>query len=117
MKRAILSAIILLAFILLPTAVFAQRTWDVTLAWDPNTEPDLKEYHLFENGQQVDTILAGTETVTRTLPAGSYTWYLTALDQSLNESGPSNSVGITLDEVPPTMDGITINISITVHSQ
>lgn len=97
-------------------AAHAQRTWDVNLAWDANSEPDLKEYRLYENSAQVEVIPAGTETVTRVLPPGSYTWYLTAVDESLNESGPSNSVGLTLDEQAPDVSTINISISISVHT-
>jgi len=91
------------------------KQWDITLGWDANTESDLKEYRLYENTAHVETIPAGTETVTRVLEAGDYEWYLTARDDSLNESGPSQPVGISLDEVPPTMTGTTINIQIGVH--
>ena len=107
--------------LLLACCHFAQaqdpKTWDVVLEWAPNVETDLNCYQLYENGVMVQQINAGTESVTRIVEAGAYSWYLTALDDSMNESGPSNSVGITLDDVPPSMEGVTITISISVHIQ
>ena len=89
--------------------------WDVGIAWDANSEADLKEYKLYENGEHIDTIPAGTETTARTLLAGDYEWYLTAQDFSLNESGPSDTVSLSLDEIPPVMEGTAITITIGIH--
>ena len=104
-------------YALYPAVAEAQETrqWDVNLAWDANTEADLLDYRLWENGVPVAVILAGVEQTTRVVPAGNYTWYLTARDQSLNESEPSNSVGLTLDEVAPDVSGTTITINISIH--
>lgn len=96
---------------------------DVTFEWDPNTETDLAGYRLYQSdtsgvytygdGNQVETIPAGTETVTLYgVPDGTWYWVLTAYDTSGNESGPSNEVTDTLDSTapaPPT--GLKKNIA------
>ena len=104
-------------YMLYPATAEAQepRQWDVNLSWDANVEADLLDYRLWENGVFVDSIPAGTEAYTRVVGAGDYTWHLTARDQSLNSSGPSNSVSLSLDEVPPVMDGKSITINISIH--
>jgi len=113
MKRLILAVV--LCALLVPSLASAQKTWNVVMAWNPNTEEDLKEYKLYENGAYVVAIPAGTETVTRVVEAGTYSWCLTAVDDSMNESGQSNSVGTTLDETAPIMENVNISITISVH--
>ncbi len=104
LRNALIIEIVLIAVIVGCCAIaHAQepRNWDVNLAWDANTEADLREYRLYENGAHVETIPAGTEIVSREMLAGTHEWHLTAVDDSLNESLPSNTVGITLDEETP----------------
>ena len=90
---------------------------EVSLTWHANTETDMLEYRVYENGEQVGTVPFGTEAYTRTITTpGSYTYYLTAVDQSLNESDPSSTVGVVLDGTSPTAPTqiqITISIGIT----
>ncbi len=78
----------------------------VRLAWDPNSEPDLAGYRLYQSersGQYEESapvleIPAGTETCTvGPLPPGTYFWVLTAFDDSLRESGHSNEVSAVLE--------------------
>lgn len=94
------------------------QTWsrNIQFAWDANSEPDLLEYRLYQNDVQVAVIPAGTETAQIVIDQpGTYTWYLTAVDESINESLPSNSVTKTLDDVAPSQpQTITITITITV---
>ena len=89
---------------------------DTVLGWDANSEADLKEYVLYRNGVEVDRIPAGTEVATTTVTEpGTFTYHLTAVDTSLNESGPSNTVTVTLDDVSPTNPAtLTITVSVTV---
>ena len=110
-----LGAMLIGGLIIAYDACAQEKMWDVALEWPPNTETDLKEYKLWENGVHIDTIPAGTETTDRTLEAGDYEWYLTARDLSLNESGPSNTVSLSLDEISPDLTGTTINITIGIH--
>lgn len=78
----------------------------VQLIWDPNTEPDLGGYWVYQSissgrytrWNRVLHIPADIETCTidRLLP-GTYFWVVTALDTSQNESGYSNEVSATID--------------------
>jgi len=98
----------------------------VTFEWDANSETDLAGYRLYQSqtsgvytygdGNQVATILVGTETVQITnISDGTYFWVLTAYDNDGNESVPSNEVTAALDTFAPgtpTKMVITIIIKI-----
>jgi len=95
---------------------------NVTFEWSANSETDLAGYRLYQSqtsgvytygdGNQVATILTGTETVQITSIAdGTYFWVLTAYDNDGNESGPSNEVTAALDTLAP---GAPTNIVITI---
>ena len=77
----------------------------VRFAWDPNSEPDLAGYRLYQSkhsrqysaSNRVLEIPAGTETcAVGPLPPGTYFWVLTAFDESLGESGYSNEVSVVI---------------------
>lgn len=111
MKRIILIAMSVL--MLASLAISA----DISLrfAWDPNTEPDMKEYRLyrtdglrtklatfphpptFPSQVVVVTIQDGTE--------GTLSFVLTAVDTAENESGDSNTVIYPFDRKPPAAPG------------
>ena len=99
-------------------AVAEAQVWsrDTSFVWNPNAEADLKEYVLYRNGVEVDRIPAGTEAATTTVTEpGTFEYYITAVDTSLNESGESNRVSVTLDDVSPENPiQLTINISVSV---
>ena len=106
MKRFLLMCAMLLA---LGSAAWAAT---VTVMWDANTETDLAGYRLYQSdtsgvytfgeNHAIETIPAGTETVTiDDIPDGTYFCVLTAYDFGGNESGPSNEVEVTVDSVPP----------------
>ena len=89
-----------LAMLLLMLAVTAQAA-DVTLVWDPNVEPDLAGYRVFQapvhgthSGAfaQIATVLAPAATYTVTgLPDNkNFIWYATAYDTGGQESHASN---------------------------
>jgi hypothetical protein len=69
--------------------------YDVTLAWDPNTDPVLgyNIYYQFESDTPV-AIDVGSQTFVRMtfLKSGKYTFYVTAYNDAALESGPSTSV-------------------------
>ncbi len=80
---------------------------NVTLQWQPNTEPDLAGYRLYQTESpgeyDLDSpaaeIPAGTETVTLfDLETGPHCWVLTAFDLADNESEPSNEVCLDLPQ-------------------
>jgi len=104
--------IIMVTVIFLSLASIAVADNSVTFRWDANSEADLAGYRLYQtstsgaytygDGNQVDTIAAGTETTTlEGVPDGTLFWVLTAYDTQGNESGPSNEVSATLDSTPP----------------
>jgi len=89
------------------------RTSDpiVRFAWDPNSEPDLAGYRLYQSersGQyeksgRVLEIPAGIETgQVGPLDPGTYFWVLTAFNLSRQESGNSNEVSATIVSDPFT---------------
>lgn len=87
---------------------------DVTLEWDPVTDPDLDHYTLYLAEQYLDT--TGSWTIGQTIPKTQTTttiavaddkhfaFYVTATDTSGNESQASNTVN-TSDRVPPAHPG------------
>ena len=91
----------------------AQLSWAATvvLEWDPNTEPDLLGYRLYQSavsgqytkGNYIAEIIPGTK-VTYTvedLSTGTYFWVLTAFDQDNNESDFSNEVSTEIADPEP----------------
>src|SRR2546425_7354246 len=99
----------------------------VTLAWDPNTEPDLAGYKLYygtSSGSYQFSVDVGNLT-SYTLPGllegQIYYFAATAYNQSRNESGFSNEVSkVIADVTPPTVSltapaaGVTVAGTVTV---
>ena len=78
----------------------------VTLAWDPSTDKSgTVTYSVYKDGQPF-TVPQGqtTYTIDWLSPGRTYSFYVTASDPSLNQSGPSNTVTVTTprDTTPPT---------------
>ena len=105
----------------------AMAASNVTLIWDANSETDLAGYRLYQSqipgvytfgdGNQVATILAGTETVQiADMADGTYFWVLTAYDNDGNESGASNEVTANLDTLAPGAPA-TVTITIIIKVQ
>ncbi len=73
----------------------------ITFQWDANNEPDFAGYRLYQSnvpeqytygpGNEVAEIPSGTETVTITVPDGTWYWVLTAYNDA-GESDPSDEV-------------------------
>jgi len=105
-------AILPLAFfvLLIPTSATA---FDITLAWDPNTEPDLAGYRIFvraegDNYDYGQPDWEGTDTTCTLyglLDDTSYYFVARAFDTSENVSGDSNEVFFEfIENTPPTAD-------------
>lgn len=119
MKALFLACIFMLA----PTIAYAQGSASVTLQWDPNTEPDLAGYNVYNcldpaaacSKQQNSGVADVGKVVMTTLP-GTFQegvrFFVTAYDASANESGPSNVVILGIAPQDPT--GLTITITITI---
>ena len=122
--RKLILMILLLGFCLLPSSAFAAT--NVTFVWDPNREPDMHEYRLYQSpvsgqytfgeGDEVATISHPKNTITIPVEDGTWYWVLTALDTSGNESGPSNEVTATIDSIPPVPPK-GLKITVIVHIQ
>lgn len=127
--------IILMALCLLGVPAFAQTTPvcgpDKGLAWDANSEPDMKDYRVYAapvDTQVYEVVATVVHDLSKavTLPDGTKTiqggmakvadglteFYVTARDASDNESDPSNHLicNVQLPPNPPT--GITVTIQL-----
>jgi chitodextrinase len=78
----------------------------VTLAWDPSTDNSGSfSYAVYKDGQAFTVPQTRTTyTIDWLSPGRTYTFYVTATDKSLNQSGRSNTVTVTTprDTTPPT---------------
>lgn len=113
MKKLILKLALVLAFLLIPVLALAGA--DIELSWDSNSESDMSHYNMYRSQDNsvpkpwtklnVDPIVhigEGSEFYTDyAVPDGTYYWYVTAVDDSGNESGPSNVVSKTIDSTAP----------------
>jgi hypothetical protein len=110
-KSITLCYIIFLSLIIIPCSnAYAA---DVTLAWDPNSEPDLAGYVLYWGTSSRSYTFSDDvgNTTTHTIPGLSVgqTYYITvtAYDTSANESGYSNEVVHTIPAPDADGDGIS----------
>lgn len=105
MEVQVIKKLILLIFLLYPCSCFASN---VTLVWDMNSEPDMKEYRIYmsygttQNFTLVKTITHPThEGIVSDLQDGDYTFVVTAVDTENLESGYSNEVTAHIDTQAP----------------
>jgi len=89
----------------IPLTATAQLTRTVALGWDANTETDLAGYKLYYGNASrtyTTTITIPNPTAVTysiDLPVGTYYFALTAYDLGTNESGYSNEVSTSIDEI------------------
>jgi chitodextrinase len=78
----------------------------VTLAWDPSTDNSGSfSYNVYKDGQSFTVPQTRTTyTIDWLSPNRTYSFYVTATDKALNQSGKSNTVTVTTprDTTPPT---------------
>ena len=95
------TSIMLLAAPPVPPAVPLPR---VSLAWDPNTEPDVAGYRLYWGPGNFSTVTqaGNATTITVTLPTRTtvYAFYVTCYNTSGLESEPSNVVEYAAPKLP-----------------
>jgi len=96
-----------------PTGLTAQPSGnDVTLTWNPNTEPDLDGYLLYRDGVLVnggsDTglpisayVIKETTYLDAGVPDGDYFYTVEAIDLAGNISEPSDPASVSLSNGPP----------------
>jgi fibronectin type 3 domain-containing protein len=77
----------------------------VTLAWDPNKEPDVAGYRIYYGTNGFGTVVnAGNVTnltIVDLVPGGKYSFYATCYNTSGLESEPSNVVEYTVPYPSP----------------
>jgi len=86
--------------------VAAAAASQVSLDWSPNPEPDVAGYHVYRKAGNVWTkinaaLIAGNACEDPNLPNGTYTYRVTALDHTGNESFPSNEASLRSLSSPP----------------
>jgi hypothetical protein len=83
----------------------------VTLAWDPSTDNSGSfSYSVNKDGQSFTVPQTRTTyTIDWLSPGQTYTFYVTATDKALNQSGRSNTVTVTTprDTTPPTAPALS----------
>ena len=103
--------------LLLLIVVEIARAASVTLAWDPNTEPDIAGYRLYYGTPAGNfTTVVNTGNTTNTTveglqPGATYAFYVTCYNTSGLESEPSNVVTYTVPEQrprPPKPAGVVV---------
>jgi hypothetical protein len=78
----------------------------LTFMWDPNTEPDLAGYRLYQSsisgkytfgsGNEVSTVSSDKTTTSIVVSKGTWYWVITAFNNDGLESDPSNEVSYTV---------------------
>ncbi len=96
LKKILITA----GLLLLPSMLFADT--QVTALWDANSESDVAGYKLYDNGVEVASTLAGTETVVFTSSDGVHEFTVTCYDTFNNESIPSSPISRVYDTAAPS---------------
>ena len=97
--------------------LWSSTAWGATLTWNPNREPDLAGYHVYQCSQQPCTRTSGHASLLVTLgkttsfnigtPASTHYYFITAYDFSNKESDYSNLVTFP---PPPHMEPVTLTV-------
>jgi fibronectin type 3 domain-containing protein len=86
----------------------------VTVAWDPSTDNSGSfSYNVYKDGQSFTVPQTQTTyTITWLSPGRTYSFWVTATDKALNQSGKSNTVTVTTpaDTTPPTAPVLTASV-------
>lgn len=82
--------------------VSGQTSTSADISWNSVTSPDLQGYYVYLDGVRIPGIVTNNSfTITGLIPGQTYAVYVTAFYSNNIESGPSNTVTITLDEPIP----------------
>jgi fibronectin type 3 domain-containing protein len=75
------------------------------LQWNANTEPDITGYNIYKNGEKLNIIPSKSSSFRNEelVPGITYTYHVTAVDKSVNESAPSASVVARIDNTAPVI--------------
>ena len=110
--RAILGVLVL----------WSGTAWGATLTWQPNHEPDVAGYRIYQCSQQPCTRASGHASLLATLgkttsfhigpPTGTQYYFITAFDSAhreSNESGIVVFIPVGSPPLPPTPGGLRID--------
>lgn len=111
--------IVLLTILFVGLSVTVSFGYNVTLSWDPNTEPDLAGYKVYygtSSRNYTETIDVGNTTTYQItgLSEGTYYFAVTAYDTSNNESDFSEEVSKTFSQNQPPSVSLAVNPSVGV---
>lgn len=96
MKRIILTVLL--------TILLASPIWSATVevSWNANTEADMASYNVYQGNTLIGNVLHPTTLFDiLNVPDGTYTYYLTAVDTSGNESVKTDGITFTVNTIPP----------------
>ncbi|MBU0485735.1 MAG: Ig-like domain repeat protein [Proteobacteria bacterium] len=118
------------------TSVLAQdiKPSNVDITWNANTEPDLAGYLLYRNHElaNVPGLVVGNlkpyllnllAYEDPELPDGTFDYYLMAMDEAGNISGPSNTMSVDIDTHPPHIniiipeDGVSFDHTLIIKGE
>src|SRR5215471_11524118 len=91
--------------------------WQVSLAWDPVNAPTVAGYRIYYSLTRstytayIDVGLATTATVTGLTAGQTYYFVATAYDATGNESGPSNTVTVSLPSAVPSAPMLVLSVN------
>ncbi len=102
--------------------LWSHSSWAITLTWNPNTEPDLAGYYIYQCSQQPCTKTSGTATRLATLgkvtsfnagtPAVIQYYLITAYDFANNESNESTVATYIPAGTPPPPASATVGLTV-----
>ncbi|MDN5853379.1 MAG: sigma-70 family RNA polymerase sigma factor, partial [Actinomycetia bacterium] len=93
-----------------PTRVRAsERNSGIALRWAANSEPDIDEYRILRDGEQVGTTSSPRFKDDSAVDGSTYTYSVVALDRSGQASGESRSVDATYDPAPSAPTGLSVD--------
>jgi fibronectin type 3 domain-containing protein len=82
-----------------PVILFAAT---VEISWNANTEADMASYNVYQGNTLIGSVNHPTTLFDiLNVPDGSYTYYLTAVDTSGNESIKSDALNFFVNTKPP----------------
>jgi endoglucanase len=94
--------ILLLTILILIMAFSPCLAATVEVSWNANTEADMASYNVYQGNTLIGSVNHPTTLFDiLNVPDGTYTYYLTAVDTSGNESVKTDGITFTVNTIPP----------------
>lgn len=97
--------------------VTLEHSGNLGFSWNPNKEPDIHHYNLYVDGVRIRSNITSTSIVipSNEIANGLRNFYVTAVDNAGQESGPSNTVSIEVQQklivnFVPNGDAIVVQV-------